>query len=208
LEEPVISTAKRNRLNDEITVPQVRLIDEEGENVGILSIAAALEAAEQAGVDLVEISPNMDPPVCRVMDYGKFVFEKKKQQSVAKRKQKQVQIKEIKFRPKISIHDYDFKLKHVQRFLEEGNKVKITIMLRGREKSRPEMGVAVLDRVIGDVQGQGKPDGNVRRQDWAVSALLVPVKTGGKDAQVKNPQGSEKEIPGHGEKENRPQEGQ
>ena len=187
---------------------EIRVLDEEKNQLGVMTASDALSLARQRGLDLVEIAPAAVPPVCRIMDYGKFLYELHKKDHEARKHQKTIQIKEIKFRPKISIHDYEFKLKHVQRFLEEGTKVKITIMLRGREKSRPEMGVAVLDRVIGDVQGQGKPDGNVRRQDWAVSALLVPVKPGGKDAKAKNPQGSEKEIPGHGEKENRPQEGQ
>jgi translation initiation factor IF-3 len=191
-----------------IRAVEIRVLDEEKQPLGVMSASEALSLARQKGLDLVEIAPAAAPPVCRIMDYGKFLYELHKKDHEARKHQKTIQIKEIKFRPKISVHDYAFKLKHVQRFLEEGNKVKITIMLRGREKSRPEMGLAVLDRVIGDVQGQGKPDGSVRKQDWAVSALLVPVKTGGKDAKAKNPQGSEKEVPGHGEKENRPQEGQ
>jgi translation initiation factor IF-3 len=111
-------------------------------------------------------------------------------------------LKEIKFRPKISIHDYAFKLKHVRRFLEEGNKVKITIMLRGREKSRPEMGVAVLQRVVADCEGLGKLDGDFRKMDWAVSSVLVPSKIGGKDAKVKNPPGSQETVQSDGGKEN------
>jgi len=191
-----------------IRAREIRVIDDEKKQVGVLTVPEALAIAHERGLDLVEIAPAANPPVCRIMDYGKFLYELHKKDHEARKHQKTIQVKEIKFRPKISIHDYAFKLKHVQRFLEEGNKVKITIMLRGREKSRPEMGIAVLDRVIGDVQGQGKPDGSVRKMDWAVSALLVPVKTGGKDAKAKNPQGSEKEVPGHGDKENHPQEGQ
>ena len=140
------------------------------------------------------------------MDYGKFLYELHKKDHEAKKHQKTVHLKEIKFRPKISIHDYTFKLKHVQRFLEAGDKVKITIMLRGREKSRPEMGQAVLDRVIADVQGYGHRDGDIRKLDWAVSALLVPTKLGGKDAKAKNPQGSKKEVQGHGKQEGGPQQ--
>jgi translation initiation factor IF-3 len=146
-EESVISTAKRNRLNDEITVPQVRVIGEDGENIGILPIAAALEMAERAGVDLVEISPNVDPPVCRIMDYGKFLFEKKKQQSAAKRKQKQVQIKEIKFRPGTDEGDYQVKLRNLRRFLEDGDKTKVTMRFRGREHAHRELGLELLQRV-------------------------------------------------------------
>ena len=191
-----------------IRVPEIRVIDEEKQQLGVMPTSEALSTARQRGLDLVEIAPAATPPVCRIMDYGKFLYDLHKKDHEAKKHQKTIQVKEIKFRPKISIHDYTFKLKHVQRFLEEGNKVKITIMLRGREKSRPEMGLAILNRVIGDVQGIGKSDGDVRRQDWAVSALLVPVRLGGRDAKVKNSQGSAKEVQGHGEEENSPQEGQ
>jgi translation initiation factor IF-3 len=191
-----------------IRVPEIRVIDEEKKQLGVMPTSEALSTARQRGLDLVEIAPAATPPVCRIMDYGKFLYELHKKDHEAKKHQKTIQVKEIKFRPKISIHDYTFKLKHVQRFLEEGNKVKITIMLRGREKSRPEMGLAILNRVIEDVQGIGKSDGDVRRQDWAVSALLVPVRLGGRDAKVKNSQGSAKEVQGHGGEENSPQEGQ
>ena len=191
-----------------IRVPEIRVIDEEKRQLGVMPTSEALSEARQKGLDLVEIAPLATPPVCRIMDYGKFLYELHKKDHEAKKHQKTIQVKEIKFRPKISIHDYTFKLKHVQRFLEEGNKVKITIMLRGREKSRPEMGLAILDRVIGDVQGIGKSDGDVRRQDWAVSTMLVPLRLGGRDAKAKNSQGSEKEVQGHGGEENSPQEGQ
>lgn len=191
-----------------IRVPEIRVLDDEKKQLGVLPTMEALSLARQKGLDLVEIAPAATPPVCRIMDYGKFLYELHKKDHEAKKHQKTIQLKEIKFRPKISIHDYAFKLKHVQRFLEEGNKVKLTIMLRGREKSRPEMGLAILARVIADVQGFGKPDGGVRRQDWAVSALLIPAKIGGKDAKVKNPQGSPKEVQNHGQEEGGPQESQ
>jgi translation initiation factor IF-3 len=185
---------------------ELRVIDDEKKQLGIMSSAEALAIARARGLDLVEIAPQAQPPVCRVMDYGKFLYELHKRDHEAKRHQKQVQIKEIKFRPKISIHDYSFKLKHVQRFLEEGNKVKLTVMLRGREKSKPEMGHAILDRVLADIAGLGKQDGSSRRLDWAVSALVVPTKSGGKekekDAKVKNPQGRQKEVQGDGHGEN------
>jgi translation initiation factor IF-3 len=187
---------------------EIRVIDDEKKQLGVMSASDALALARQRGLDLVEIAPAAQPPVCRIMDYGKFLYELHKQDHVAKQHQKTIQVKEIKFRPKISVHDYAFKMKHVQRFLDEGNKVKITVMLRGREKSRPEMGVQILDRVLGDVQGFGKQDGSMRKQDWAVSALLIPAKTGGKDAKAKNPQGSQEEIQGHGEQESGPQQGQ
>jgi len=187
---------------------EIRVLDDEKEQLGVMPVPEALAIARQKGLDLVEIAPQANPPVCRIMDYGKFLYELHKKEHEAKKHQKQVQIKEIKFRPKISVHDYAFKMKHVVRFLEEGNKVKITIMLRGRERSRPEMGQQVLVRILGDVGQLGHQDGDVRKQDWAVSALLVPAKPGGKDAKAKNPQGSPKEVQGHGDEKGLPQEGQ
>jgi translation initiation factor IF-3 len=183
---------------------EIRVIDEEKKQVGILSVADALSLARQRGLDLVEIAPEANPPVCRVMDYGKFLYELHKKEHEAKRHQKQVQLKEIKFRPKISIHDYNFKMKHVQRFLEEGNKVKVTIMIRGRERSKPELAQQLMDRILQDSQDFGRQDGDMRKQDWALSTLLVSVKPGGKDAKIKDTQGSSKEIQGNSQEENRP----
>jgi len=182
-----------------IQAKEVRVIDEEKNALGILPTSQAIQMARERGFDLVEIAPTAQPPVCRITDYGKFLYELHKKEHEAKKHQKQIQIKEIKFRPKISIHDYDFKMKHVKRFLGEGNKVKITVMLRGREKQKPELGYQVLDRVLGDVKDMATQDGSARKQDWAVSALLVPTKLGGKDAKAKNPQGSAKEVQGHGQ---------
>jgi translation initiation factor IF-3 len=187
---------------------EIRVIDEEKKQLGVMSASDALAVARQRGLDLVEIAPGANPPVCRIMDYGKFLYELHKQDHEAKKHQKTIQVKEIKFRPKISVHDYDFKMKHVRRFLDEGNKVKITVMLRGREKSRPEMGVQILDRVLQDIQGVGKQDGDMRKQDWAVSALLIPAKIGGKDAKAKNTQGSPQEVQGHGQEKSGPQQSQ
>ena len=184
-----------------IPAKEIRVIDETKQQLGILATHQALALARERGLDLVEIAPKATPPVCRIMDYGKFLYELHKQEHEAKKHQKQVQIKEIKFRPKISIHDYDFKMRHVKRFIDEGNKVKITVMLRGRERQKPELGHQVLDRIMTDVKDIAHQDGDTRKQDWAVSALIVPSKLGGKDAKVKNPQGSEKEVQGHGPKE-------
>ncbi len=188
-----------------IPLREIRVLDEDKKQLGVMSSAQALAMARERGLDLVEIAPTADPPVARIMDYGKFLYELHKKEHEAKRHQKQVQIKEVKFRPKISVHDYDFKMKHVKRFIEEGNKVKITIMLRGREKSKPELGYQVLKRVMDEIGDKAHQDGSTRRQDWAVSALLVPVaKTGGKekDAQAQNPQGSPKAVQGHRQEEN------
>jgi translation initiation factor IF-3 len=191
-----------------IPAKEIRVIDEEKNQLGILQTQQAIHLARDKGLDLVEIAPQAQPPVCRIMDYGKFLYEEHKKEHEAKKHQKQIQIKEIKFRPKISVHDYDFKMKHIRRFIEEGNKVKVTVMLRGREKQKPELGQQVLDRVMGDMKELAAQDGESRKQDWAVSALLVPVKLGGKDAKAKNPQGSPKEVQSHGEEKGSAQQGQ
>ncbi|WLP78964.1 translation initiation factor IF-3 [Vibrio cholerae] len=131
-------------------VREVRLTGADGESVGIVSIQEALATAEESGLDLVEISPNAEPPVCRVMDYGKFLFEKSKATKEQKKKQKQIQIKELKFRPGTDIGDYQVKLRNLIRFLEEGNKVKVTIRFRGREMAHQDIGVDVLNRLKED----------------------------------------------------------
>jgi translation initiation factor IF-3 len=191
-----------------IQAKEIRVLDDEKSPLGVLPTLQALAIARERGLDLVEIAPTAQPPVCRIMDYGKFLYEEHKREHQAKKHQKQIQIKEIKFRPKISVHDYDFKMKHIKRFIEEGNKVKITVMLRGREKQKPELGQQVLDRVKIDMKDLAAQDGEARKQDWAVSALLVPVKQGGKDAKAKNPQGSPKEVQGHGQEKNPAQQGE
>jgi translation initiation factor IF-3 len=194
--------AKPHRINEMILAKEIRVIDEEKKQLGVLTPMQALAIAREKNMDLVEIAPQAAPPVCRIMDYGKFLYEIHKTEHESRKHQKQIQIKEIKFRPKISTHDYDFKMRHILRFLEEGNKVKVTVMLRGREKQKPELGIKVLDKVLEQVKGLGAQDGDIRKQDWSVSALLIPSKTGGKDAKVKNTQGSPKEVQGNGEKEN------
>jgi len=178
---------------------EIRVIDEDKNQIGILPVSEALSLAKEKGLDLVEIAPQASPPVCRIMDYGKYLYELHKKAQEARKHQKQIQVKEIKFRPKISIHDYNFKVRHVQRFLEEGNKVKITVMLRGREKSKPELADKILKRVLEDVKDLGQQDGNVRIQPWAVSTFLSALKTGGKDAKTKNAPRSEKEVQSNSE---------
>ncbi|MFB0566401.1 MAG: translation initiation factor IF-3 [Candidatus Aminicenantaceae bacterium] len=194
-----------HRINEMIKSKEVRVIDEDKNQVGVLPVAEALSLAKEKDMDLVEIAPQASPPVCRVMNYGKYLYELHKKAQEAKKHQKQIHVKEIKFRPKISIHDYNFKIRHVQRFLGEGNKVKITVMLRGREKSKPELAQQILDRVLEDVKEIAHQDGEVRTQPWAVSTLLSPIKSGGKDAKAKNTQRSQKEVQGHRKEENPPQ---
>ena len=147
--ESPISTPdnKQNRKNQEIRVPSVRVIGADGEMVGVLSRDAALALAEESGLDLVEIQPQADPPVCRIMDFGKFKFEAQKKANAAKKKQKQVEIKELKFRPVTDEGDYQIKMRNIRRFLEEGDKVKVNIRFRGREMSHQELGRDMAQRI-------------------------------------------------------------
>ncbi|MGQ9631487.1 MAG: translation initiation factor IF-3 [bacterium] len=135
-------------MNDEIRAKRVRLIDVDGQQIGIVSSQEALELAEQKDLDLVEVAPDADPPVCRIMDYGKYRYERSKRQKEAKKKQMNTQTKEIKLRPNISPHDYDFKLKHIEKFLQDNHKVKVTIMFSGRQISHKELGENILRNVI------------------------------------------------------------
>ena len=134
-------------MNDEIDVPQVRVIDAKGENHGVISLEDALEIADEAGLDLVEVSPQVSPPVCKVLDYGKYKYEQQKKANEARKKQKTIDVKEIKMRPSIEEHDYQVKMKNVRKFLNHGDKVKMTIRFRGREMAHQDLGLRVLTRV-------------------------------------------------------------
>ncbi|MBX2869650.1 MAG: translation initiation factor IF-3 [Acidiferrobacterales bacterium] len=138
-------------MNDQIKSDPIRLIDSEGNQVGVVSLAEALENAADADLDLVEISPNADPPVCRVMDYGKFLYNASKQKHEAKKKQKQITVKEVKFRPGTDVGDYEVKLRNLTRFLEAGNKTKVTMRFRGREMAHKELGLEMLKKVEQDL---------------------------------------------------------
>jgi len=139
-------------LNEAITYPQIRVIDQKGEQLGILTSEEALAKAQEAGLDLVEVSPNAEPPVCRIMDFGKFRFENSKQKQGAKKKQKRTQVKEIKFRPRTEIGDYNVKLNKLRKFLENGDKTKVTMRFRGREFAHQELGMELLKRVVADLE--------------------------------------------------------
>ncbi|MBD3670376.1 MAG: translation initiation factor IF-3 [Gammaproteobacteria bacterium] len=139
------------RLNDEINVREVRLVGVDGEQIGVLPTAEALEKAAEAEMDLVEISPQAKPPVCRIMDYGKFQFEQNKKRQAAKKKQKQIQVKEVKFRPGTEEADYQVKLRNLTRFLEKGDKCKVTLRFRGREMAHQELGRELLKRIEQDL---------------------------------------------------------
>lgn len=144
--------SNKARINEEITLNEVRLVGKEGEPLGVVSIGEAMDIAIQASLDLVEISPNAEPPVCKVMDYGKFLFEKSKTLKEQKKKQKQIQVKEIKFRPGTDEGDYQVKLRNLRRFLEGGDKAKVTIRFRGREMAHQDIGIDLLNRVKGDLE--------------------------------------------------------
>ncbi|MEC8871173.1 MAG: translation initiation factor IF-3, partial [Pseudomonadota bacterium] len=139
--------AKQQRINDEITTGEIRLIGEGGEQLGIVSVTEAHQIAEEKQLDLVEISPYAEPPVCRLMDYGKFLYSTAKKKQESKKKQKQIIVKEVKFRPGTDIGDYDIKVRNLVRFLDAGNKVKVTLRFRGREMAHQELGMKMLKRV-------------------------------------------------------------
>lgn len=154
----------------------MRVIDAEGEQAGVLTIDQALALAAESDLDLVEIAPQSEPPVCRVMDYGKFLFETNKKQSVARKKQKQVQVKEIKFRPGTDIGDYRVKLRNLIRFLEEGDRVKVTLRFRGREMAHQELGVELLERVKLDLEEYGVVEQFPRMEGRQMVMVMSPKK--------------------------------
>jgi translation initiation factor IF-3 len=166
----------RNRVNVQIRAPKVRLIADDGSQLGVVLIKDARRIAEEAELDLVEISPNADPPVVRVMDYGKFLFQESKQKAIARKKQKQVKVKEVKFRPNTDKGDYEVKLRNLRGFLEEGDKVKVTIFFRGREITHQELGMKLLERVRDDLTEQGKVEFFPKLEGRQLVMILGPKK--------------------------------
>jgi translation initiation factor IF-3 len=162
-----------SRINDEITATEVRLSDQNGEQVGIVTLREALDKAEQAKLDLVEISPNANPPVCRIMDYGKFLYEKSKAAKEQKKKQKQIQVKEIKFRPGTDIGDYQVKLRNLIRFLEGGDKAKVTIRFRGREMAHQDLAIDLLNRVKNDLVDYGTVESFPHRVEGRQMIMVI-----------------------------------
>ena len=163
-------------MNGEIRCKEVRLVDLDGEPIGAVPIEEALDRAIKAGVDLVEISPNAEPPVCRIMDFGKFLYEKSKSQKEQKKKQKQVQIKEIKFRPGTDEGDYQVKLRNLIRFLEDGDKAKVTLRFRGREMAHQDLGMNVLERVKNDLEELAVVESFPRVEGRQAVMMLAPKK--------------------------------
>src|SRR5258707_5125053 len=162
------------RINDDIREREVRLIDKDGANRGTVSISEALALAQEAGLDLVEISPNETPPVCKLLDFGKYKFQQQKKQAEARKKQKVVEIKEVKFRPMIDDHDYDVKMRSMIRFFGEGDKVKVTLRFRGREMAHQELGIKLLDRLKGDTERVAKVEMDARFEGRQMVMVLAP----------------------------------
>src|SRR5579871_4047304 len=162
------------RINEDIRVPRVLLIDQSGEKQGIMPTTSAIEAAEEAGLDLVEIVPNADPPVVKIMDFGKFKFQEQKKKNEARKRQKIVEIKEIKLRPNIDSHDYDVKAKAMHRFFEEGDKVKVTMRFRGGEMRHPELGMKLLEQVRADFEPVAKVEYEPRLEGRQMIMILAP----------------------------------
>jgi translation initiation factor IF-3 len=162
------------RFNQMINVPKVRVIDENGENLGIMYTREAIDQAAEVGLDLVEVSPNADPPVCKYLDVGKFRYEAQKKANLARKSQKTQEIKEIKMRPNIDDHDYDVKMRNVQRFIEDGDKVKITLRFRGRELSHQQLGMNLLRRVQDDVAELAKVEAFPRMEGRQMLMVLAP----------------------------------
>ncbi|QKI90286.1 translation initiation factor IF-3 [Thiomicrorhabdus xiamenensis] len=169
--------APKDRINKAITgTPEVRLIDAEGEQAGVVSIQDALAQAADAGLDLVEITAKANPPVCKIMDYGKYLYQQQKKQHEAKKKQKQVQLKEVKFRPGTEEGDYQVKLRNLVKFLEKGDRVKVTIWFRGREITHKELGLKVLERVRDDIQEFGTVEQMPKMEGRQMQMMVAPIK--------------------------------
>jgi translation initiation factor IF-3 len=175
-ESRTIAQEKSQRINDEITAPEIRLVGVEGEQLGIVNIRAALQMAEEAEVDLVEIAPMAQPPVCKMMDFGKFKYQEAKRAHEAKLKQKQVQVKEVKFRPGTDDNDYQIKLRNLVKFLQEGDKAKITLRFRGREMAHQEFGMRMLERIKTDLAEVAQVEQFPKMEGRQLIMVLAPTK--------------------------------
>lgn len=172
--EPQSREQSGPRINDHIRAREVRLIDENGQNVGVVAKFDAIARAEQAGLDLVEVSPDAEPPVCKILDFGKYKFQEQKKAAEARKNQKVVELKEIKMRPGIDDHDYDVKMRSIKRFFEEGDKVKITLRFRGREMAHSQLGMQVLQRVKAETESFAKVESEPRFEGRQMVMVLGP----------------------------------
>ena len=161
-------------MNDDITADSVRLIDADGEQVGVVSVAEGIGIADEAGLDLVEVSPNASPPVCKILDYGKYKYEAQKKANEARKKQKTIDVKEIKMRPGIEEHDYQVKMRSVRKFLDNGDKVKMTIRFRGREMAHQDLGMRVLDRVRDELDEEVKIEQYPKTEGRLMTMVMAP----------------------------------
>jgi translation initiation factor IF-3 len=162
-------------VNERVKSAEIRLIGAEGENVGVVTPAQAMVMAQQAGLDLVEISPNANPPVCKIMDFGKFKYEQQKRESEARKKQKTIEVKEVKFRPNTDTHDYEVKMRNVFKFLEAGDKVKVTLRFRGREMAHQNLGRELLERVAEDTKDAGKVENMPKMEGRQMVMMIGPL---------------------------------
>jgi translation initiation factor IF-3 len=168
------SDNKRVSINGSIKSPQVRVISDEGEQLGILSLAKALETARTAGLDLVEVAPEADPPVCRIMDFGRYKYQQSKKLSESRKKSTVIEVKEVKFRPKTDEHDYQFKLRNILKFLAEKNKIKVSLIFKGREITHSHFGQQIMERLIADVAEKGQPESMPKLEGKSMTMILVP----------------------------------
>jgi len=180
------------RINESIRVREVRLIDGDGTQVGVVPIEQALRMAKEQAFDLVEVAPEARPPVCRIMDFGKFLYQQKKKTHDSRKKQKQFQVKEVKFRPNIDDHDYDFKMRNARRFLDEGDKVKATVQFRGREMSKPELGLKLLKKFTVDLGEHGAAEGTPEMAGNRMHLIFGPTK---KPSAAKRPASAAENAP-------------
>ena len=171
-----IAAKQEVNINRAIRAREVRVVDDEGGQLGVLSLSDALAAAEARGLDLVEVSPTAVPPVCRIMDYGKYKYQQNKRATEAKKKAAKIELKEVKMRPKTEEHDYAFKVKNARRFLEEGNKVKFTIMFRGREVTHPEFGHKQLEQAVEDLKDIGQVESAPSMSGRFITMVMAPLK--------------------------------
>lgn len=162
------------RINEEISVPEVRVVGPEGEMIGVRTISDAIRLAQEAGLDLVEVSPTAEPPVCKILDFGKFKYEEQKKKAEQKKKQKVIAIKEIKMRPGIDVHDYDVKMKAARKFLEHGDKVKVTIRFRGREMAHQDLGLKVLLKMRDELEDMTKVEQTPKSEGRMMTMVLAP----------------------------------
>lgn len=166
----------KHRINRDIKGDKFRVISPEGEQLGVMSRNRALERADELGMDLIEIAPKAEPPVCKIMDYGKFIYEQQKKEKLQKKNQQKQQLKEIRFKPRTDTHDYNFKMKHAREFIEDGNKVKATVMFRGREMAHKDIGADLLAKFIQDMSDIAKLDNDIKMEGRNLSVIISPDK--------------------------------